>query len=60
MKLRVCVPVFVPGTTAHDVHEEPLNFVNRIEFALSLLLIANNQTFAPSVAPNNPPPDLND
>src|SRR4051812_26941704 len=57
MKLRDCVPMLVPGTADHAVHVLPLNFVNRIELALSLT-IANSQTLVPSVAPKRPPPDL--
>src|SRR4051812_19706310 len=60
MKFRVCVPVFVPGTVAHALHDEPLNFVKRIEFAASegWPLMTNSHTLAPSVAPKIPAPAL--
>ena len=58
MKLRVCDPTPVPGTVVHAVHDAPLNCVQRIEFAVSVLM-TNSQTFVPSVAPNRPPPALN-
>ena len=58
MNLRVCVPLFVPGTTAHGVQAVPVNFVKRIEFGPSVL-IRNSQTLVPSVAPNRPPAALN-
>src|SRR3954451_10110995 len=53
MKFRVCIPVLVPGTVAHDVHAMPSNLVYRIELAASVSM-TNNQTFVPSVAPNKP------
>src|SRR4026207_397785 len=58
-KLRAWVPLLVPGTGAHAVHVPPLNFVNWIELAASVAM-ANSQTLVPSVAPNRPPPDLNE
>src|SRR5262245_53823551 len=51
MKLRVCVPLLVPGTAAQAVQDVPLNFEKRIEFAASVLM-TNSHTFVPSVAPN--------
>src|SRR5919112_1387552 len=57
MNARVCEPLFVPGTTAHGVHVEPLNFVKRTELDASVLM-KNSQTLdVPSVAPKSPPPD---
>src|SRR4029453_16044733 len=53
------MPISVPGTVDHCVQAIPSNRVQRIELATSVL-IAQSQTLLPSVAPNNPPPDLND
>src|SRR5262249_40876127 len=55
MKLRVWVLRSVPGTVAHPVHVPPINALNRIELAGSLLM-QNSQTLVPSVAPNTPAP----
>src|SRR6185503_432771 len=55
MKLRVCVPLPVPGTVVQGVHAAPSNLLYRIELAPSLLT-QNSQMLVPSLAPNTPAP----